>query len=181
MLEGELMQSQSRLSRYHQNWTKLWFGKHRGKTLPQVMFADPQWFWWVYDREVFQNKGALAGEAQEVYGKARRIRIPQRPGERRVAEYVFHPRTGEFAGINFVPPDAPSHEGSSPAFKLGVIDLAVPSRAGSRWDRAGDWLLLRTLKYLVFGSKQARATSRRCEEFFADDRNFDFGNDRGAR
>jgi len=27
-------------------WSTLPFGKHKGKTLPQIVFADPDWFFW---------------------------------------------------------------------------------------------------------------------------------------
>src|SRR5262249_48366088 len=89
-----------------------------------------------------------------------------------VAEYVFYPGTGEFCGINLVPPDAASHEGSSPAFKKTVIDLTLPWRRDRR-DKWGLKQLVRCIKLLYFGSETARATRRRCEEFFGNEDNFD--------
>jgi hypothetical protein len=35
-------------------WIDLWFEKHKGKTLPQVMFTDPGWFFWARDEEIFK-------------------------------------------------------------------------------------------------------------------------------
>ena len=59
-------------------WTKLWFGKkHKGKTLPQIMFKDPDWFFWAIEKGVFKNKGKLGEEAWEIYQKARKIKIPR--------------------------------------------------------------------------------------------------------
>ena len=28
-------------------WTTFPFGKHRGKTLPQIILDDPDWFFWI--------------------------------------------------------------------------------------------------------------------------------------
>ena len=58
-------------------WTKLWFSKHKGKTLPQVMFSDPDWFFWAFENGVFGEKGRLEAEAKDVYRKAQSIKIPQ--------------------------------------------------------------------------------------------------------
>jgi hypothetical protein len=57
-------------------WTILTFGRHRGKTLPQVILSDPDWFFWAVDNDVFQ--GALATEAVDLEQKATAIKIPKR-------------------------------------------------------------------------------------------------------
>ena len=44
-------------------WTELNFGKHAGKSLPQILFADPDWFFWAVDNNVFANRPALSQEA----------------------------------------------------------------------------------------------------------------------
>ena len=36
------------------SWIKLEFGKHRGLTLPQIMFCDADYFFWAYATGVFQ-------------------------------------------------------------------------------------------------------------------------------
>jgi hypothetical protein len=35
-------------------WSTLNFGKHAGKTLPQIVFADPDWFFWAIETNVFK-------------------------------------------------------------------------------------------------------------------------------
>jgi len=42
-------------------WSILPFGKHKGKTLPQIVFTDPDWFFWAMEENVF--KGPLKREA----------------------------------------------------------------------------------------------------------------------
>ncbi len=37
-------------------WTELPFGKHKGKTLPQVVFSDPDWFYWAVEKNIFKSK-----------------------------------------------------------------------------------------------------------------------------
>jgi hypothetical protein len=58
-------------------WSKLTFGKHDGKTLPQVILTDPDWFFWAIEKRVFDNWPALRVEANDILQKARRIKIPK--------------------------------------------------------------------------------------------------------
>ena len=83
------------------NWTTINFGKHKGKTLPQVILDDPDWFFWAYENKIF--KGALAFEAQEVYRRARSIRVPQRNGQRMLVEYIIDKPTGKFGKMRLIP------------------------------------------------------------------------------
>ena len=48
-------------------WTKLNFGKHEGKTLPQIMFIDADWFFWGWEKKIFNDKGQLKKEAEELF------------------------------------------------------------------------------------------------------------------
>ena len=83
-------------------WTVLKFKKQGGKTLPQVLFTDPSWFFWAMDNIEYKNP-RLFDEAQELNRKAHSIRIPQRDNEDLVAEYVFHKPTGKFGELRIVP------------------------------------------------------------------------------
>ena len=56
-------------------WTAIGFGKHAGKTLPQIIFDDADWFFWAYEKQAF--KGIQAREAQEIYRRSRSIRVPE--------------------------------------------------------------------------------------------------------
>ncbi len=71
-------------------WTPLNFGKYKGKSLPQVLFADPDWFFWAVENAVFENRPGLKTEADDLNRKARNIRIPGSDGVRRLVEYVIH-------------------------------------------------------------------------------------------
>jgi len=166
------MRRHLQLSQCH-SWTKLWFGKHRGLTLPQVMFRDSDWFFWAFQDEVFHGKGQLAIEAEEIYRKARSIHIPPVGNKRRFAEYVFHPLDGSFANLNFVSREAASDEGSSPAFKLGVLDMSTPFAHGRWVTKDSARIMIDAVKHIAFGNVRCPATKRRCEEFFENDEHFD--------
>jgi hypothetical protein len=120
-------------------WTKINFGKHKGKTLSQAIFDDPDWFFWSYGNKVF--KGALACEAPELYRKARSIRVPPKNGQRMLVEYIIHKPTGKFGMMRLIP-DGPDLEylNVSP-----VIDFYTP-RAYAGYDKTG-------CKNLVFDFK----------------------------
>ena len=155
-------------------WSELSFGEHKGKTLPQVVLSDPDWFFHMVEKGAFQNRGRLAEEARTVDHKARRIRIPSRNNEDLVAEYAIHLSTGTFGRMDIVPRSQPEHKGSSPTQRKDVIDLSFP-RQYATYDKLGCWLLLGALKFYVFQDSKIRLTRKRCEEFFDNDANFVLG------
>lgn len=154
-------------------WSELTFGKHAGKSLPQIVLSDPDWFFWAIDKGVLSKRGGqLAREAEEVERKACAVRIPRRESQRIVAEYVIHPGVNKFGGLNLVPEDQPRHEGASPTFRKPIIDLSVV-RSIAEYDKMGGKLLLSAFKFHIFGNEGARMTRKRAEAFFDDDSNFD--------
>ena len=152
-------------------WTKLWFGKHKGKTLPRVLFSDPDYFFWAIDKGIFHEKGLLTREARELDRKARRIRIPQAEGEDLVAEYFLDPVYEKIAGVEVVPRSRRHHSGGSPTYRLDCFDLSVP-RGHADYDKGGYAVLLKDIKTYLFGDPGYRMTKPRCEEFFSNDENF---------
>ena len=155
-------------------WSTVNFGKYTGKSLslPQIIFKDPDWFFWAMEENVFASKGnQLKKEADELYRRARSIRIPGNPEKKLVAEYIIHPPTGKFGNMEIVPADRPVHEGASPTFRKPVIDLSVARRI-SQYDKLGCQLLMSSVKYVLFGNKNQRLTRKRCEDFFDQLSNF---------
>src|SRR5262245_29514350 len=102
-------------------WSQVQFGKHKGKTLPQVLFCDPDWFFWAMENSVFRNKGTLESEAEDLDYKARHLRIPKNDDGNLVVEYIVHQATGKFSRFNVVPANE-RHEGH--VFRLPVIDMS---------------------------------------------------------
>ena len=102
---------------------------------PQVLFSDPDWFFWAYEQQQ-TFRGAQRREADLIYVRATHICIPQSGGETLVAEYVVHPTVHKFGGMELVPESRPHHEGSTPTFRLRVIDMSVP-RQIAEYDKFG--------------------------------------------
>ena len=86
-------------------WTTLNFGKHVGKSLPQIILSDADWFFWAYGRDVF--KGRLSIEAEDLASKATRIKIPKSDPENWQVEYR-HEDDGRFIEIAIVEAEEPS-------------------------------------------------------------------------
>lgn len=153
-------------------WSTLNFGKHNGKSLPEVLFADPDWFFWAIQEGVFRGKGRLEKEAGDLDRKARRLRIASSQKEKLVAEYSIHPPTGKFGDMEIVSSTKPAHIGSTPTFRRDVIDLSIP-REIAPYDKLGCKQLISSVKRYLFGSRKQRMTKKRCEDFFYNDTNFD--------
>jgi hypothetical protein len=152
------------------SWTVLDFGRYRGLTLPEVVFRDPDWFFWAFETGVF--RGPLADEAAVIAERARRIRIPQRDDEPLVAEYAIRSRDGSFAGLELVPASRSPHEGSTQTCRMAVIDLGFPRSLGA-YDKCGGRLIVRHVKWILFRDESYRITRPRAAAFFDDDRNFE--------
>jgi len=163
------------MSKMAREWTPLYFGRHKGKTLPWVIFHDPDWFFWAYKNGIFKDKQTLRKEVREIYRKSRSIRIPQKRSERQIAEYGFSNRKGRFVNLEIVPVNQPQHEGSTPVYRLPVIDLSVPGDTRS-YDKLGYRILLKAVKFVLFRNSKCRMTEKRCASFFNNDSNFDFSN-----
>ena len=150
------------------HWSEVSFGSHKGKTLPQIAFLEPDWLFWAV--ETGACHGALHREAAEVERRARCIRIPNDPAGLLVAKYLFDPITGKFSHLQIVPATRPLHEGAGRTMRKPFIDLSVP-RSISEYDKLGGSILTSRVRNLFFGdgSKMSRA---RADSFFASKNNF---------
>jgi hypothetical protein len=147
------------------DWTTINFGKHKGKTLPQVIFDDPDWFFWAHDTNAF--KGTLAREAREVYRRARAIKIPEQDGKKMLVEYRFDPSTGKFATM-FLIAEGITFERQTVSI---VIDFCVP-KSRAPYDKLGNKNFVFALKAILFGNHSHRLNKQAREDFFSDDANF---------
>ena len=149
-------------------WTPLKTEKHREKTLPQVVFIDPDWFFHLHKKNWFEFNHSY--EAEELYQRATSIRIPQADtGEKREMEYVF--LYDKFDHMQLVPESLPHHRGSSSTLRKDIIDLSVLF-LHSRYDKRAGKIIISNLKHIIFGNKSHKMTKERCEEFFNDESNF---------
>ena len=149
-------------------WTDLTFGKYKGLTLPQVLFRDVSWFFWLATRPLF---GVVAYEVHALLPKAKRIVVPQGTGDRLGVEYLVDQGSGVLAGVQFVPAGMTREMGGSPSLILPHIDLGVPFRLARR-DKTGGKIIIDFLKNAYFGSTRHKMTRERCAEFFDDPSHF---------
>jgi hypothetical protein len=148
-------------------WTTLTFGKHAGKTLPQIILSDADWVFWALNKGVF--KGRLANEAAKLVQRATAIKIPKADHKRWQVEYSYDD-TGGFRGFRFVKADTPLPYESRSIRWLPYLDLSYVRR-GKAYDKRGCRNLLRDFRHHFFGDN-TRLTKRRCEQFFSNKKNF---------
>ena len=150
-------------------WSKLEFGKHDGKTLPQVVLSDPDWFFWVVDNGVFDHTPpALQAEAKDVLRKATRIKIPKPDPENWQIKYIMDP-DGKFSRFEIVEATRHTHMGLSITARATHLDLSFVRRKNA-YDKVGNKRMLQCFKHYYF--QNASLTKRRCEGFFTNSKNF---------
>jgi hypothetical protein len=145
------------------SWSIVPFGKYKGKTLPEIIIRDLDWFFWV----VPKLYGKLADEGEELARKARAIKIPSPRRKHLEVEYTYEDGN-RFCGFAFV--KANSTRYSRWATRLPYLDLSRPLRRRNYDKRAGR-IMIRDFRIRYFGEHK-RLTKERCEEFFSNDRNF---------
>jgi hypothetical protein len=148
-------------------WATLTFGRHAGKTLPEIILSDADWFFWAFNKSAF--KGRLANEAAKLVERARAIKIPKPKSKRWQVEYSYDD-TGGFCGFRFVKADMPWPCGRRSIRRSPYLDLSCVRR-DKGYDKRGCRNLLRDFRYHYFGDN-TRLTKRRCEQFFSNKRNF---------
>jgi hypothetical protein len=146
-------------------------GKHAGRSLPQILFLDPDYFFWAFEKKVFQ--GRLATEAAELMWKAQHIKIPKPDPEKWCVEYFFAP-DGKFSRYEIVDRERGGHVGSSITIRTKDIDMSV-IRAARRYDKKGYKRFIDRLKNDFFGGPATKITVARCEGFFENRDNFKAG------
>ena len=152
------------------DWTILNFGKHKGKTLPQVMFIDPDWFFWAYKNSVFKNMGNIETEAKNILAKAMAIRIPEINGKKYFVRYKLHKPRNKFANLELILADYYNYLTNKPNLVFDRINMQFPLTL-KQYDKSGFKRLLYDMKKILFGSI-VRMTKNKCEEFFSNDANF---------
>ena len=145
-------------------WTPLPWGIKKGCNLPWLMFDDPDYFYFLWERGSFKNCGEpLKSEAARIYFKSRSIRIP--PG--RYGIYIF--KNGKFD--KFCSGDRPPFDKTGPEYEIqapGYLDMKVPRQRQKR-DFKGNAAFREGLKVAFFQDSWARMPWDRRENFFNDD------------
>jgi hypothetical protein len=150
------------------SWSVVPFGRYSGKTLPEIIVRDLDWFFWVLPKLY----GKLETEARDLARKVSAIKIPKELGKKLEVEYRYEFDSGSvlgrrFCGFSFVKGEAWQSRWTT---RLPYLDLSFPLRGKTYNKRAGR-ILIRDFRSHYFG-KHKRLTKRRCEAFFSNDKNF---------
>jgi len=145
------------------SWSMVPFGKYRGKTVPEIIVCDLDWFFWVLPKLY----GKIAKEAQDLARRARAIKIPRPNRKNAEVEYRYE-HGSRFCGFGFVEASTARH--SRWATRLPYLDLSWPLRH-KKYDKRAGRIMIRDFRIHYFGERK-RLTKERSEEFFSNDRNF---------
>jgi hypothetical protein len=145
-------------------WSVLNYGRHKNKSLPQVVLCDPAYFFRAVDTFVFQLRGY--SEARDLAYKARNIKIPKPDGEHWNIVYNYEPPgDSELRGFGLV------QVSTAEEVYCRSLDLSVVC-GQHRFDKLANKCLVRDFKLHYFGKPFANLSREECEEFFDCDANF---------
>jgi hypothetical protein len=146
-------------------WSTLHFGKHQGKTLPQIVLSDPDWFFWAIGHSIFREQ--IVEEAQDIARKATHIKIPRPDPENWRFKYQFT-SDGKFIALGIIPAKTANIE-SRYAMIDAWLDLSLIHRL-QKYDKFGYRILLAKFRDYFFGG--SNLTREICENFFYNEANF---------
>ena len=155
-------------------WTKLGFGKHKGRTFPQIIFCDPDWFFWAMENEIFEEPYGrrYLAEANKIYNRARNVKIPYNEVGDQVVEHTATPWDHSYVRFDIIDKSQGKHAGSSPTYLSDRIDFGFPRQLSS-YDKSGYRGFLHSFKFYVTG--YITITPKVAEAFFDDEGNFEEG------
>ena len=155
-------------------WTALDFGKYKGKTLPQILFIDPDWFFDACEYKKFQRmQNELRSEANDIYIKARNI-LPTDSDS--MFEYVIYPQNKlwvvGFVSIDKPRPDYEDADGFKSIFHP-VLDMNFARQISRMSDVVGSQNILKFIQTKILNIGNKRLTQKIAEDFFNNPDNFD--------
>ena len=146
-------------------WSELTFGRHQGKTLPQIVLSDPDWFFWALRKKVFCSP--LAGEVKDIAYKICHIKIPRPNPEDWKFEFICN-SDGKLLDLRLLRAEDAVY-GHVNKQIIGVLDMSWPRLWGGYGKSSGKLLLAAIRHYYFDGSRMTKA---RCEVFFSNNANF---------
>jgi hypothetical protein len=144
------------------SWSTVPFGKYAGKTLPEIIVRDLDWFFWAAPKLY----GRLGDQAQDLARKVRTIKIPKSPACKWEVEYQYD-CDQRFCGFAFVKAGSVLH--SRWTTRLPYLNFSWP--LGRKYDKRAGRIMIRDFRIHYFGEHK-RLTKERCKEFFSNERNF---------
>ncbi len=138
-------------------WTPLRFGKHKGKTLPEVICSDPSYFMWAVHKRIFLDK--IAREAETLHRRLRGVIAPKQHPDRWDA-YGYQ-RSFSSVSVRRKLPAPAVYGPQSDHLNIDMVHVTHPD----------EWRdFLRSFRKILFDGE--KMTKRRSEAFFSDESNF---------
>ena len=153
------------------SWKIVDFGKHEGKSLPQIAFIDPDYLFWGVERDVFHEDPMLALQARTVAGRAQRILIPDNSVMNKSVRYMVDRRRGKLDAVLLIDMHKGAEMGYSHPNDQRHFDLSYARRLCA-YDKHGAKLIVRAIKRDVFGDPRTYLKKKLVERFFDDETNF---------
>jgi hypothetical protein len=148
------------------HWITVNFGKHAGRTLPETILSDADWFFWAFNKG--DSKAGSPKRLRSLFKKPQPLEFPgpiPNFGESNIGTRTM---VGSAGSASFKP--IPFYCRSQLIRRLPHLDLSC-IRRGKAYDKRGCRNLLRDFRHHYFGD-DVRMTKRRCKEFFSDRKNF---------
>jgi len=152
-------------------WSIVNFGKYSEmkKSLPEIVFDDPDYFLWGYENNIFRKQGELESQAEELYSKIRAIKIPNNENSELVCEFCKNLKTGKIDTIQLNYKDG--RRDINCVYRESYIDLAFPREYDKKVFEVTKRLLPQFFQ-ILFDENNIQLPKKICEEFFSDDYNF---------
>ena len=144
-------------------WKELQVEKFAGKSLPQVLGRDPDWFYWAGENGVY--KGELLAQAKVLGRRSRKIKIPTG----KVALYFTNPLANNSFDNFRIENNSVPKTGNHCVARLEYLDMYIP-RSIKEYDKLGYQNFLQTFKEEFF--EGGNLTKKRLEEFWGNPSNF---------
>lgn len=150
-------------------WAKVDFGTHKGKTLPEIILQDPDYFIWCIDKAIFNNHPELVDEADSLWRKMRSIKIPNNENNEMVVDYKIDNEKSEINRIILNGVD--TQRDKNTVHRAGYLDLSFAHYYSNEKRNATIKVLPEIFK-IVFGEMKIRPSIVEFEEFLLNEDNF---------
>lgn len=156
---------------------KLYFGKHKGKTLEWIFFHDPEYIKWIVENGIHKDPFKFTAEGrarlEKLVKRASHLKIPgfcERCGEKPITKMslVLH-TSGGLVGVEFHCEECRPRESY---YSTPLNPSLLESDYFRSYNKMGAKILIRAIKGKYFGDSTIRLSQRRLEEFFDNPNNF---------
>jgi len=147
------------------DWTPLKFGKHEGKTLPQIVLNDPDWFFLGVDLCALPWTTRFWGALDRMQSTKHNNTETR---SRKLAGWILLLADDKFSGFSIVKAEIAGIE-SGKCQISSHLDLSYPWQSRP-YDKLGNKMMLKSFKHYYFGGSSL--TKEKCENFFYRSKNF---------